>query len=59
MRRVKEYTTFGTWPDRFETHLVDEKGKKEGTGIGAPTPEGKRESIDKAYKDLREKRGHY
>jgi len=58
MGKVKEYTSRGSFPDRYETHVVDEKGNR-GVGIGNPDKQGKQESIEKAYKDLREKRGHY
>ena len=57
-KKVKEYTEYGVWPSRWETTVIAKDGTR-GRGVSAPTTEGKRESIEKAYKDLREKQGRY
>ena len=56
MGKVKEYTrkVGFLWDEWWETTVVDENGNK---GIGRDRD--KQKSIEKAYKDLREKRGHY
>jgi len=54
--KVKEYTKKGGFlgDEWWETTVVDEKGNK---GIGRDRDKGT--SIEKAYKDLREKRGYH
>jgi hypothetical protein len=53
---IREYTRKSGFlgDEWWETTVVDKKGKK---GIGRDRD--KQKSIEKAYKDLREKRGYY
>jgi hypothetical protein len=54
--KIKEYTRKGGFlgDEWWETTVVDEKGNK---GVGRDRD--KQKSIEKAYKNLRERRGHY